>query len=87
MFFSYLNFAETELVKISENQLAVLKDVLWVNVLDRVVDGVNVRIAVFECSLENERGRESATSGGPVVRTSITASALNISDIGVLCDD
>jgi hypothetical protein len=62
----------------------VLENVLGVNVIDGVVCGVNIRVAVLECRLEDEASRESASGSRAVVRASIPAGAFDVCDVGVL---
>jgi hypothetical protein len=45
---------------------------------------VNVRVAVFECRLEDERGGVAAPHRRAVVGACITTCAVDVGDIGVL---
>jgi hypothetical protein len=43
---------KSELIKVSKNELSVLKNVLGINVLNGIVWCVDIRVAVFERCLE-----------------------------------
>jgi hypothetical protein len=62
----------------------MLKDMLRIDVLDGVIGGVDVRVAILKRSLEHERCRETVTGGTTVIGACVTALALNICDVGVL---
>jgi hypothetical protein len=79
-----LALTEPHLIQEAENKFAVLENVLGVNVIDSVVCGVNIWVAVLECRLEDEASRESAPGSRAVVRASISAGALDVCDVGVL---
>lgn len=84
LFKRLLVLAESELVQEPKNELSVLEHVFGVDVLDGVVGGVDVRVAVLERSLENERSRVSIPRGRAVVRASVTADAVHTFDVGIL---
>lgn len=79
-----LTFAETKLIKEAEHKLSVLKNMVRVNVLDSVVSGVDVRVAVLECGFKDERGWESVPCCGAVIRASVSTDTVDALDIGVL---
>jgi hypothetical protein len=60
-------FTEAKFVQVAEDELAMLQDVLRVNVLHGVVDSMNMWITVLKRRLENKRSRETITCGGAVV--------------------
>jgi hypothetical protein len=74
-----------ELIKIPENELTMLKDVLRVNVLYGVVRGMNVWVAVFKRSLEHKRSRKTITGCRAVIGTSVSTLAFYVGNVGVLC--
>jgi hypothetical protein len=76
--------AEAKLVYVAEDELAMLQNVVRVDVLDGVVDSVDMRVAVFKCRLENKRCWESITCGGTVIGTGVSTLAFDISNVGVL---
>jgi hypothetical protein len=79
-----LALTEPHLVQEAENKFTVLENVIRINVIDGVVCGVNIRVAVLECRLEDEASRESAPGSRAVIRASISAGAFHVCDVGVL---
>lgn len=84
LFKRLLALAEPGLVQGPKNDLSVLEHVFGVDVLDGVVSGVDVRVAVLERGLENERSRVSIPRGRAVVRASVSADAVDAFDVGIL---
>jgi hypothetical protein len=76
--------AKAKLIQIAKNELAMLQDMVGVDVVDRIVHCVNMRVAVLKSRLKNKRGRESVTCGGTVVGAGVATLALNIGNVGVL---
>lgn len=77
--------AKPKLVYVAEDELAMLQNVIRVNVLDGVVNSMDVRVAVFKCRLENKRCRESIACGRTVVGAGVATLALDVGNVGVLC--
>jgi hypothetical protein len=76
--------AKAKLIQIAKNELTMLQDMVGVDVVDRVVNSVNMRVAVLKRRLENKRSRESVTCGGTVVGAGIATLTLDVGNVGVL---
>jgi hypothetical protein len=75
---------KAKLIQIAKNELTMLQDMVGVDVVDRVVNSVNMRVAVLKRRLENKRSRESVTCGGTVVGAGIATLTLDVGNVGVL---
>lgn len=62
----------------------MLKHVLWVNVFDGIIGGVDVGIAVLKCCFENERSRVSVPRSRAVIRACVAADTVDALDVRVL---
>jgi hypothetical protein len=55
--------AEAELIDVPKNELTVLQDVVWVDLLDGITIGMNVGVPVFKRCLKYKRGRVTVPCG------------------------
>lgn len=79
-----LAFAEAKFVQEAQHELSMLKYVLGVNVLDSIVGCVDIRVAILESSLEDERRGVSVPCSRAVIRASIATDAVYTLNIRVL---
>lgn len=75
---------ETQLVQVPKDELAMLKDMLRIDVLHSVVSSVDVWVAVLKGGLENEGRGEPITCRATVIGACVATLALDVCDVSIL---